>query len=85
MNRWLIVIQSILRNEITGENGGYMQHIKQEEWDKIPEDNKGEWKDYYNDHPEWLGKKVVMSGCITGNVNELGKLYIEDVHFVIDK
>ena len=36
--------------------------------------------DYYNDHPEWLGKKVIMSGCIS---DEPGKLLIEGVHFEI--
>lgn len=61
-----------------------MYHIKKEDWDKIPADYKGEWQNYHDDHPEWIGKRVVMSGCITHNANELGKLFIEGVHFVIE-
>ena len=58
--------------------------ISKEKWDSICADYKGEWQDYYNEHPEWLGRKVVMSGCITDNPNELGKLLVENVHFVIE-
>ena len=39
---------------------------------------------YYNEKPEWKGKRVVMSGCITENPNELGKLLVEDIHFIIE-
>ena len=34
-----------------------MIKISKEKWDSIYSDYKGEWMDYYNDHPEWLGKK----------------------------
>ena len=61
-----------------------MYKVSKEKWDSIPTDYKGIWQDYYNEHPEWLGKKVVLSGCITENPNELGKLLIEDVHFIIE-
>lgn len=59
-----------------------MLKISKNKWDAIPSDYKGEWHDYYNEHPEWLGRKTVMSGCVT-DPKELGKLLIEDVHFVI--
>lgn len=58
-----------------------MIKVSKEKWDSIPADYKGTWQDYYNERPEWLGKRVVMSGCIS---NELGKLLIEDVHFIIE-
>lgn len=61
-----------------------MIEVSQNKWDSIPDDYKGKWHDYYNEHPEWLGRNVVMSGCIS-NPNELGKLLIEGVHFVIKK
>ena len=55
--------------------------ISKEKWDSIYSDYKGTWQDYYDEHPEWIGRKVVMSGCIC---NEHGKLYVEGVHFVIE-
>lgn len=57
-----------------------MIEVTKERWDAIDDDYKGLWHDYYGDHPEWLGKRVVMSGCIADG---LGELLIEDVHFVI--
>lgn len=57
-----------------------MIQITKEKWNTIGNDYKGEWMNYYGDHPEWLGKKVVMSGCIS---DELGKLFIESVDFEI--
>lgn len=57
--------------------------VSKEEWDKIHTDYKGTWQDYYNEKPQWLGRKVVLSGCITKNPNELGKLLVEGVHFII--
>lgn len=58
-----------------------MIKVSKEKWDKIPNDYKSIWQDYYSKHPEWIGKKVVMSGCIS---DELGKLLVEDVHFIIE-
>lgn len=55
--------------------------VNKEKWDKIHTDYKGTWQDYHNEKPEWLGRKVVMSGCI--NPNELGYLLVEGVHFII--
>ena len=52
--------------------------------ENICPDYKGTWQDYHGDHPEWLGNRVVMSGCVSGNPAELGKLLIEGVHFVIE-
>ena len=61
-----------------------MIKVSKEKWDAIHSDYKGTWNDYHNEHPEWIGRKVVMSGCITENPNELGKLFVEGVHFVIE-
>ena len=58
--------------------------ISRRDWDAIHYDYKGVWKDYYGDHPEWLGRKTVMSTCVTHDPNELCSLLIEGVHFVID-
>lgn len=60
-----------------------MIEISKEQWNLIENAYKGEWQDYYNVHPEWLGRKVVMSGIISKDPHELGKLLIEVVHFVI--
>ena len=60
-----------------------MIEISKKEWDSIANDYKGEWQDYYNERPEWIGRRVVMSGCISKDPNELGKLLIEGVHFTI--
>lgn len=61
-----------------------MIKVSRKKWNSIPKDYKGVWYDYYNEKPEWVGRKVVMSGCITENPNELGKLLVEDVHFIIE-
>lgn len=57
-----------------------MIKISMEKWNSISTDYKGVWYDYYNEKPQWKGKKVVLSGCIS---NEFGKLLVEDVHFTI--
>lgn len=57
--------------------------ISKEQWDATNSDYKGIWQNYHNDHPEWIGKRTIMSTCITNNPNELCKLWIEDVHFII--
>ena len=57
--------------------------ITKAEYNAIPYDYRGEWHDYYGDHPEWLGRKVVMSYFITHNANEPCSLLIEGVHFRI--
>ena len=61
-----------------------MIKVSKEKWDSIPADYKGIWQGYYNEKPEWIGKKVVMSGCITENPNELGALLVEGIHFIIE-
>lgn len=58
-----------------------MIKVSKEQWQAIHKDYKGVWQDYYNEHPEWLGKKTVLSGCVS---DELGKLLIEGIHFVIE-
>lgn len=55
--------------------------ITKEKWDSICSDYKGTWQDYYNERPDWIGRRVVMSGCI--NPKELGKLLVEGEHFII--
>jgi hypothetical protein len=60
-----------------------MYTVTKKEWSQIDTDYKGEWFDYHGDHPEWLGKKVVMSTCITNNPNEKCALLVEGVHFKI--
>ena len=57
--------------------------ITQEKWDSIPNDYKGEWMDFHGDKPEWLGRKVVMSTCITEDPTEKCTLLVEGVHFII--
>lgn len=61
-----------------------MIKISKAEFDKIGRDYKGIWEDYHGDHPEWKGRRVVMGGCITKDPNELGKLLIEGVHFLVE-
>ena len=61
-----------------------MIKIGKDNWNAIHADYKGVWQDYYGDHPEWIGRKVVMSTCITNNLNELCSLLIEGVHFIIN-
>jgi len=62
---------------------GKLITVSQEKWDSICEDYKGIWQDYYDECPEWKGRRVVMSGCITEDPAELGKLLVEGVHFEI--
>ena len=66
------------------EKENKMISISKSEWDAICSDYKGVWQDYHGDHPEWLGKKVVMSTCINHNPNELCSLLVEGVHFIIN-
>ena len=66
------------------ERKNKMIRISKKEWDSICSDYKGVWQDYYGEHPEWIGKKTVMSTCITHNPNELCSLLIEGVHFIIE-
>ena len=61
-----------------------MIKVSKEKWESICDDYKGTWMDYHNEHPEWIGRKVVMSACITGNANEVCNLLVEGVHFNIE-
>ena len=60
-----------------------MLTITQEQWNAIHDDYKGEWLDYHGDKPEWIGRKVVMSTCITEDPTEKCTLLVEGVHFII--
>jgi len=62
---------------------GKLITVSQDKWDSICSDYKGIWQDYYDECPEWKGRRVVMSGCITEDPVELGKLLVEGVHFEI--
>lgn len=68
---------------MTGRKENTMFSITNTEYEAIPRDYRGIWEDYYGDHPEWKGRKTVMSTCITHNANELCYLMIEGVHFNI--
>lgn len=64
-----------------------MINISKEKWDKIPNDYKGKWtreikeNGWQPDLPEeYIGKRTVMSGCIS---DEIGSLLTEGVHFII--
>ena len=57
-----------------------MIKVTLEKWERICDDYKGYWMNYHNDHPEWIGRRVVMSACVGA---EPGKLLIEGVHFEI--
>ena len=61
-----------------------MIKVSKEKWESICDDYKGTWMDYHNEHPEWIGRKVVMSACITGNASELCSLLVEGGHFNIE-
>lgn len=62
-----------------------MIKVSKQQWNSINNDYKGVWEDYYDEHPEWIGKRVVMSTCVTENPEELGYLMIEGVHFIIEE
>ena len=61
-----------------------MLKVSKAEWEKIDSDYKGTWQDYHGDHPEWKGRKVVMSTCLTHKPDELCSLLVEGVHFIIE-
>lgn len=61
--------------------------VTKEEWDKIPNNYKGKWERHIKDNgwqpdlpEEYIGKRTVMSGCIS---DELGALLTEGAHFKI--
>lgn len=57
-----------------------MIEVTREQWRKIHRDYKGRWT--REDYPEYIGKRSVLSGCIS---NVLGHLYIEGRDFIIVK
>lgn len=56
-----------------------MIQVSKEKWDSIPKDYKGKWD--REDIPEYVGRRTVLSGCISG---DKGSLYIEGVHFEVE-
>lgn len=67
--------------------GYIMIEITKKQWNEIPNDYKGAWEawiiegGWQPDLPkEYIGKKTVMSGCIS---NEIGSLLTEGAHFII--
>ena len=57
-----------------------MIRVTPEQWRKIHADYKGRWSADYAPKPEYVGKRTVLSGCIS---NEIGSLLTEGVHFEI--
>lgn len=64
-----------------------MIKISKKEWDKIPNDYKGRWTKELKTNgwqpnlpDEYIGKRTVLSGCIS---NEIGCLLTENIHFKI--
>lgn len=61
------------------ENNRQVEHISQKEWDAIPSDYKGVYKNFDDHHPDWEGRKTAFLP------SHGTKLFIEGVSFVIDK
>lgn len=64
-----------------------MIKVTQEKWDSIPKAYKGMWDRALKDNgwqpdlpEEFIGKRTVMSGCIS---DEIGSLLTESIHFEI--
>lgn len=57
--------------------------ITRKAYEQIDPDYRGIWHDYWGDHPEWVGRRTVISTCITYDVNACAELWIEGVHFDI--
>ena len=55
------------------------------DWNAIHDDYKGIWHAYFGEKPEWLGRRVVTSTCITHDPNEPCCVLVEGVHFVIEE
>lgn len=60
-----------------------MQTISKAEWDKLPQDYKGQWTEtiwnYRQDFPKaWIGKRTMLGHAHEGTV-----LLTEGVHFKI--
>ena len=67
------------RPEIRAERAK-MQQITKAEYDRIGNDFKGVWHDYWGDHPEWKGRRVAF---LPGHGTTL---FIEGVSFeIVDK
>lgn len=62
-----------------------MIKVSKEKWDNICSDYKSVWEDWHLEYDknipkEFLGKRCVMSGCIS---DKLGSLLTEGTHFEI--
>lgn len=64
-----------------------MIQITKKQWDSIHNDYKGKWERWIKDNgwqpdlpEEYIGKRTVMSGCIS---KELHGLLTEGIHFEI--
>lgn len=51
--------------------------ITEQEYKSLPDSMKGTYKNYYNDHPEWEGRRIAAFPC------ELPGLFIEGVNLKI--
>ena len=79
-NEVIVSAPSCTKDEAKKMNNSEILTVTQEKWDSICTDYKGIFHDYYNEQPEWKGRRCVMSGCVC---DDLGQLLIEGVHFVI--
>ena len=60
-----------------GRKDDKMERITKAEYDRIGNDFKGVWHDYWGDHPEWKGRRVAF---LPGHGTTL---FIEGVSFEI--
>ena len=61
--------------------------VTKERWNEIPSDYKGKWDRSLKENgwqpnlpEEYIGKRTVLSGCVSDNI---GALLTEGVHFII--
>lgn len=60
-----------------------MIKVSKEKWNSICNDFKGIWHDFWGDHPEWKGRKIVLRGAVENNCEHGTQLLIENEHFII--
>ena len=62
-----------------------MIKISKEHWKSIDLEWKGVWDGYYGIRGEMIGRRFVMSGCVTGSYpTGLGYLMFEGQDFIIE-
>lgn len=59
-----------------------LMKITKSQWNTIPNDYKGRWKESdWNVPKEWIGKRTVLEGCLPGGHGAV--LVTEGIHFEI--